>query len=201
MHFCKLDAYFRVAAQGNDEAYLKLYDEFRLRAKNTIITTINQNPNFAGNPEDFMDLIDKLFFSAINDYDAERGSFSGFVDYILTKRLANKVQNEIYAQLNTYAPLDKSFDGHSPIELIADPSQKPITSDIAVKNFRAQISSPAIHKTKVAKIKDRILLLQYAGYSIREICHELNLTMGQLRGYLKKIKEDDEIENFNLEMK
>ena len=72
MHCHNLDAYFRLAAHGNKEAYQKLYAEVRRRADVIVQVTLNQISNLSGNPADFSDYIDTLFFKMINEYDRNR---------------------------------------------------------------------------------------------------------------------------------
>ena len=201
MHFSWLDAYFHMAAQGDKEANTKLYKEFKNRANAQIRLAVQQISNFTGNPGDFSDYIDNIYFRTINEYDSEKGSFSYYTDYILTHRLIPKVQNQIIQDINLYTCLDESFQKHKPIELMADPNQKPIGSDIAIKSFKHRIASPGRYRNAEERLRDKVLLLQYAGFSNTEICKELNMTMGELRWQLKKIKEETDVINFKLEMK
>lgn len=201
MHCHNLDAYFRLAAHGNKEAYQKLYAEVRKRADVIVQVTLNQISNLSGNPVDFSDYIDTLFFKMINEYDSNRGSFSNYVDYTFAHRLTAKVQCEAIDYSNQVALLDESFNDAKAVELIADPNQKSIQKEIALKNFKAHISSPSRYKTIYNRTVDRILIMQYLGFSIKEICKALKLSLSQYRSYIRKMKDDQKVVNFKLEMK
>ena len=201
MHCQNLDAYFHMAAQGNKDAYGVLYEEFRNRAFKIIRIAISQMSNLTGNPADFSEIVDEMFFKIINEYDWERGSFSNYVEYALNHRLIFKVQNELIEYANQYAIFAEEFEDNTVIECLADPNQRTIQSEVAVNNFKAYISSKDRSKTLKDRKRDKILLMQYLGYTYSEICKELKLTIGELRGYIKKIQEDEDIINFKLELK
>ncbi|MBR4377937.1 MAG: helix-turn-helix domain-containing protein [Bacilli bacterium] len=201
MHCQTLDAYFYMAAHGNKEAYQKLYAEVKRRAEVTVSITLSQISNLTGNPIDFSDFIDTLFFKMINEYDNDRGSFSNYVDYTFSHRLTSKVQYDGIEYANLIAAFNSSFDDSNTIESFADPNQKIISEEIAVTNFKARISSPDRTKTIYNRTVDRILAMHYLGFSIKEICETLKLSLSQYRSYIKKIKEEDRVINFKLEMK
>ena len=201
MHFSNLDAYFHMAARGNKEACEKLYQEFKSRAFKIIRIAINQISNLRGNPTDFTELVDDLFFKTINEYDCVRGSFTNYMEYMLNIRLMYKVQNELIEYANLYAIFSDEFEDNTPIECIADPNQPTVASEVAVKNFKSYISSRDRSKTLKDRRKDKILLMTYLGFTQKEICKEMRLTIGELRGYLKKIQEDEDVINFKLEIK
>ena len=202
MHFRNLDAYFHVASHGDPEAYKILYEEFVRKAKYILKTTLKNSYNYPVIPEDFSDYIDSLFFDIINEYDPERGSFSWYVDYILKVRLDSKVKKAIAENQIDYDIFDLDEDPElDPMELLSDPDQKSIIEDIAVSNFKLKLASPKEHRTRKEKLQDKVLLLQYAGCKNAEIARQLNLTMNELRGYLKKVKADEKVINLKLELK
>ena len=202
MHFRNLDAYFHVASHGDPEAYKILYEEFVRKAKYILKTTLKNSYNYPVIPEDFSDYIDSLFFDIINEYDPERGSFSWYVDYILKVRLDSKVKKAIAENQIDYDIFDLDEDPElDPMELLSDPDQKSIVEDIAVSNFKLKLASPKEHRTRKEKLQDKVLLLQYAGCKNAEIARQLNLTMNELRGYLKKVKVDEKVINLKLELK
>jgi Fic family protein len=92
-------------------------------------------------------------------------------------------------------------NNHSIDDVLADPDQQPMHKEIAHNNFKLKISSPNNHKRKDKRIIDKILLLQYAGYKNKEICKHLKMTYAQLRRYLDKMKNDDELINFKIDLK
>lgn len=202
MHFRNLDAYFHVASHGDPEAYKILYEEFVRKAKYILKTTLKNSYNYPVIPEDFSDYIDSLFFDIINEYDPERGSFSWYVDYILKVRLDGKVKKAIAENQIDYDVFDLDEDPElDPMELLSDPDQKSIVEDIAVSNFKLKLASPKEHRSRKEKLQDKVLLLQYAGCKNAEIARQLNLTMNELRGYLKKVKADEKVINLKLELK
>ena len=190
-----------MAAQGNKDAFDELYGQIVNRSTEIIYLELHKIPNLTGNLDDFSDYIDYLFFKIVGEYDSDRGAFSAYVDYVLNHRVAFKVQKDIIDGLSLYTSLDRSFDDLKSIELLADPNQKPIPQDIAIKNFRYKLASANKPLNVKQRMRNKILLLQFAGYTYDEICKELHITKGELRGHIKKIKEDDELINFNLEMK
>lgn len=201
MHFSMLDAYFHMAAQGNKEAYDKLYQSFKNQALAVIGYTLKQIGNFTGNPSDFSDYVDILFFRAINEYEADRGSFCNYVDYILNIRVSGKVNNTVYEYLANCVAIKEETEDIKRIETIADPNQQTVASEVVINNFKSRISSPKIYGSAKERTREKVLLLQYAGYNNREICRELKISLGELRGHIKKIQEDGEIINFKLELK
>ena len=202
MHFRNLDAYFHVASHGDPEAYKILYEEFVKKAKYIIKSTLRNSLNFPIIPEDFSDYIDYLFFKAINDYDPERGSFSWYIDYVIKLRLEKRVQKAIAENQIDYDLFDLDVDSEiDVIEYLPDPNQKSFSEDIATCDFKLKIASPKEHCTRKEKIQDKIVLLQYAGYKNAEIARELNLTINELRTYLKRIQSDQRILNLKLELK
>ena len=202
MHFRNLDAYFHVASHGDPEAYKILYEEFVRKAKYILKTTLKNSYNYPVIPEDFSDYIDSLFFDIINEYDPERGSFSWYVDYVLKVRLDGKVKKAIAENQIDYDIFDLDEDPElDPMELLSDPDQKSIVEDIAISNFKLKLASPKEHRTRKEKLQDKVLLLQYAGCKNAEIARQLNLTINELRGYLKKVKADEKVINLKLELK
>ena len=200
MHHAEIDACFHLAAHGNKEAYQKLYNEFRRRAELRINIIVSQMTILSGNPIDFSDLIDSLFFKLINEYNYDRGSFSNFMEYTFSHRLTSKVQSVAFAYQNQIAAIGSNNDFQT-IETLADPTQRTIQEEIALKNFKTRISSPNRNKKLVDRTMDKILAMQYAGLSTKEICERLNLSPARYRNYIKKIQDDDRVINFKLEMK
>ena len=201
MHYKNLDAYYYLASQGDREAYYELYRGFKKRAYALIRLTLYQMTNFTENPVDFSDFIDTTFFRAINEYGKEKGSFTYYIDYILKVRIPAKLQTEIVDYSNLYAQCDFRSDEAKAIELMADPNQQSMQSEVARSRFKASISSSMRTMSNVEKLRNKILLLQYAGYNNREISRKLNIPLGELRGHLDKIKKDRRVVNLKLEMK
>ena len=200
MHHAEIDACFHLAAHGNKEAYQKLFNEFRRRAETRINIIVSQTTILSGNPIDFSELIDSLFFKLINEYNYDRGSFSNFMEYTFSHRLTSKVQSVVFAYQNQIAAIGNNNDFQT-IETLADPTQRTIQEEIALKNFKTRISSPNRNKKLVDRTMDKILAMQYAGLSTKEICERLNLSPARYRNYIKKIQDDDRVINFKLEMK
>ena len=141
-----------------------------------------------------------LFFKLINEYNYDRGSFSNFMEYTFSHRLTSKVQSVAFAYQNQIAAIGSNNDFQT-IETLADPTQRTIQEEIALKNFKTRISSPNRNKKLVDRTMDKILAMQYAGLSTKEICERLNLSPARYRNYIKKIQDDDRVINFKLEMK
>ena len=200
MRFSNWDAYFHMAAHGDKEAYQFLYKQFANKAKYIIRIALKEYTNLVVNPEDFCEFIDYLFLRIINEYDFNRGAFRKYCDYVMTVR----IRNEILRRISEYSNQTFFFgvpDEEQMIEQLPDPNQVPIQREVTIDSMKAYISSPLRKKSKEDRIKTKILLLHYAGYKQVEMCKELKMTLGELRGYLKKIQEDEDIINFNLEMK
>lgn len=201
MHLSRLDAYFHVASHGDKDAFEELYQIFKTKALNYVYQAFHKIQKSSGNPRDFQDYIDTLFFKTINEYDCDRGPFSTYVEYVFTQRLLPKVQSILVDNLNKQTSLDEYFDDSKSIELIADPNAEEPGKQIAIANMKLRMSSRNNRMSNLNKLRNKILLMIYAGYSNIEICKELHLTLGQLRGHLAKLKKDEQIINFNLEMK
>ena len=201
MHLSHLDAYFHAASHGDKEAFEELYQMFRKRALNYVLVALHEIQKYTGISKDFLDYIDSLFFKTINDYDLDRGTFSNYVDYVFKTRLIPKIQKMVVDNINRYVSLDESFDDNKAVELLADPDALPISKQIAKDNVQLRMSSNNKRISNTDRLRNKIMLYEYAGYSKVEICKELGITIGELRGHLSKLKEDDEMINFNLEMK
>lgn len=201
MQFSKLDAYFHLSAHGDKKTFVLLYKSFASRCEKFVRHIVRQIVNLPGIPVDFAEMIDDLFFKIINEYDFSRGSFSYYVEYVLNIRFSVKLQRVVISVQNSLA--FEFFDEKELplVESTADPNQMPIVSDIAIDNFRAYIASPKRFKRKEDKIKNDVILLLYAGLSNLEICKKLDLTRGEFRGYMKRINEDQSIENLKLDLK
>lgn len=197
----QIDAYFHLASHGDNEAYKLLYKEFVGRANYVIKQTVKNNSQFRGFSGDFSDLIDELFFEAINGFEPEKKTFSAYVDYLFAHRLVGAVKSEIHCIQNYIADIDFEDESIKSIEMLSDPVQPSVQNEIALMNFEATIASPNRHKTKERRLRDKVLTLQYAGYKTKEICDALGLTYSQLRRILNLIKEDDEIINLKLDLK
>ena len=201
MHCSNLDAYFYMAAQGDKEANQLLYLEFKKRAETVVQITMSKIQNFTVNPVDFSDYIDYLFFRSIREYEMERGSFSNYVDYVLKMRLSAKVQSDVIGYANHYILNDNWFNDRTTLESMSDPDQPTLGNEVAVENFKQSISSPGRYLSNTDRLRNKIIMMQYVGYSNTEICKELHITQGTLRGHLEKIKKDERVINFKLEMK
>ena len=201
MHFSKMDAYYYLATQGDTEALKVLYKEFLQKAAKLTNTCLKSYPNYSGNTDDFWDFVDKMFFRMLNEFEPEKGQFCTFLEYVISKRIGGQVSSELADNAIKFADLGDDFEGKSGIESVADPNQIPIVSDIAMSNFKYQISSKSRSKTYLERMRDKILLLQYSGYSNLEICEYLKITYGQLRTYLKNIQKDKTIINLKLDLK
>ena len=201
MHFSKMDAYYYLATQGDPEALKILYNEFLEKASKLTYTYIKSFPNYSGNPDDFWEFVNKMFFRMLNEYEPEKGQFCTFLEYVISKRIGGQVSTKLVDNVNKFADINDDFEGRGGIEGIPDPNQLPIVTDIAMSNFKYQISSKSRNKTRTERIRDKILLLQYSGYSNLEICEFLNITYGQLRTYLKNIQKDKTMINLKLDLK
>ena len=202
MHFSNMDAYFHLASHGDEQALSLLYKEFVNKAEASIRLL---GSNYSKNrifPEDFCDYIDFLFFKILSEYDNERGSFSRYIEFVLSTRLRTKVMEAIMEDKPVYMNCDDSDDGTiNPIEIIKDPNEVPMLSNIVIDNFKATIASPNKNRTNSERTRNKVLMMQIAGYNNSEICRKLNLTPGELRGIIHRMDEDEEMINLKLELK
>lgn len=201
MKCISLDAYFHMAAHGDEGAHQILYNYFKSRANQFIKIALDKMPKYQVNPADFADFVDILYFKILNDYDPNRGSVSNYIEYVLNRRLVPKVQQILIEESEQYTNFNEQRECNEPIETYADPNQKSFLEDIAINDFKLKISSPGNKKSNFKKMRDKILAMSYAGFTIKEICNELNITVSEYRWLLKKMKEDPDIINFKLEMK
>ena len=196
-----IDTFFHMASHGDKEAYKMLYKEFLKRADYVVANTIKNNSNFQGFPRDFGELIDDLFFEAINTFTNEQKTFSSYVDYLLSRRLVYAVKNEIHMIQSYIADIDYDDEDVKTIELLPDPQQPSLQSEIAINDLKLIIASPNKHRTKDRRQRDKILTMKYAGYSNKEICDALKISYSQLRRILVKAEDDEEIANIKLDLK
>lgn len=200
MHFSKLDAFFHVASQGSHEAYELLYNEYLYRAKIKINLISDNRLKFTGFNEDFHQVLDEIFLNILNDYDSTKGSFTYFVDYVLNLRLPPKVISELQRRSRNYQV--KNEDGEDmDIEDFADPYQSPITTEVAMENFKLRVSSSNKHESNKTRIVNKVIMLKYVGFNNREICECLKITDAHLRKYLEIAKKSKDNEEFKLDLK
>ena len=201
MHSSDIDSLFQRAKEGDKDAYWTLYQEFVRRANIIAIGTIKSIPNYNGISDDFCDLIDELFFKTYKEYKPDKGSFSVFINSTLQRRLVGAIKKEI-AEMKMYlVNIDYDNFDINCIEQLADPDQKPMPAELAIQNFKQKISSPNKHKTLNERIRDKVLLLQFAGYSNNDICNYLKISYSTLRRLQRKIRADKEINNIKLDLK
>jgi len=201
MHTNDLDAFFHMASHGNKEAYNSLYESFVKQANKVVVSTVKRNTNFKGFPGDFCDLIDDLFFKAINEFEPEKGPFSAFANWLFDRRLKNAVLKEIIDIQNFTKTTDYEDSEYNEIENLPDTKSSSITNQITLNNFELHICSPNAHKNNYTRRRDKVLALQYAGYNMNEISKILNLPYPTVRGILEKAREDDDICNIKLDLK
>ena len=133
MHFSKLDAYYHLATHGDSEVYDSLYKEFTSKANNLISAIIKNYSFYSGIPADFSDLIDKIFFRVLKEYDMNRSSFSSYVEFVFNTRLANNATSIILDSMNDFKLLDDMFEEQNFIDAAADPNQIPIRGETYLK--------------------------------------------------------------------
>ena len=201
MHFSKMDAYYHMASQGDPDGFEELYKEFTAKASNLIKIHIRSYQIYTRNPEDFSDIVDKIFFRIINEYDPERGSFSSFVEYIFGVRLAGRVKTMIFELLNLCDGIPQVIDEIVDADAIPDENQTSYQTEIALSSFKLRIATPSSSKTRKERERDRIILLRYAGYNYQEICKIMKIDYNELRYNLELMKNDKEIANLKLELK
>ena len=201
MHFINLDAYFYMVTQGDQEAIKVLYNLYLKRATKLLKMCLDSDANYAENTEDFSLLTDKLFFEMLNEYDPEKGAISSFLEYKINNKLFPQVISHLAVHVNRYIRFEEIFSDCDIVENISDPKQTSIQTDIVVKNFKYRIASKTRNKSNRERTRDKVLLLQYAGYTNTEICQVLGLSYSQLRTYIKNMQKDKAIVNLKLELK
>ena len=202
MRFVRLDAFFHMASQGSEEGMKSLYYFFSKRAKIKIRMAFKKYKYIRLNIDDFTELIDDVFFKSLNEYDETKGSFDAYADFLMDKRIVLKAINQVFSELdNEITLVDVNGAERDPGDLLADPDHLSILTDINVNDFLLKISSNNKGKDKEEKMKNKILLLRYAGYKNNEIAKYLKITYGQLRYYIKKLSEDESIEKLKLDLK
>ena len=201
MHFCNMDAYYHMATKGDAGAFHELYIIFHKKSKLIIKESIDLYREFSVNSYDFYDLVEETFQQLINDYDSERGSFSTYLEYILSNRFAINVRTILYNYVNMFVPPLEWNGGDRDIDQFCDEDSASIASEITLNSFKQKIASRNKYKTQTTRIHHKIMLLQYAGYKNSEICKILNMTYSQLRTIRSQMQDDEEVINLKLELK
>lgn len=202
MHFSNLDAYFHMAAHGDQEAYQLLYKEFRSRAEQVIKNSGFNLAKYPGIRGDFDELTDREFLHCMNDYDSEKGTFSHYVEYILGTRVLREAQEIIFKWTTKTVDLD-----YDEAELVMAERETPqsysekMTNEYAVRDFRLRISSSTRHISNEERLERRLLILLYAGCKASEIREKLKISEGKYRILLEKVKESEDITKLKLELK
>lgn len=202
MRFSRLDAFYRMASKGDSDAYNKMYSEFSLMCKRAILGTLRNYRKNTGISEDFYEYIDSLFVKIINEYNNSKGSFSTFCEYSVNQKITARISEEILSNKHGHFSLDDIVvEDKSYLDVVADEGILDLRTEVAVENFKYMISSPNRRLTKAQRLRNTLLKYRYLGYKDIEICDLMKITLSQLRNISKKIKEDEEINNFKLELK
>ena len=201
MHFSFLDAYFHLASQGDKEAYNLLYQTYCNMAESLIASSGYTIPKNRGFSIEFYDYLDSMFFKTINDYDRSKGTFTTYSDYVLKVRLLPKMY-DLIQEKQTSSVLIGVDDAENINAMCAtSDNDETMRREISRNEFKMYLCSPTKSVTRAKRLSKRITLLLYAGYTRREICKILGLTEMKLRQQLKKLKKDNDVCNFKLEMK
>lgn len=202
MPYPNLDALFYIASSGNFETYLLLHNEVVKKANIVLSEQLSKYSKYVGNHVDFSDFIEDLFLKINNEYDADRCSYSWYVNKMLILRISTEIKTKIKDINVGLISLDKETDdGKTYLDSIEDKKYSSLGTEIAIKDFKYSICSPGTRKTrKESKIR-KVLMMKYVGYTDKEICEKLNITIGVLRGIYKKYNEDDKMLDFKLELK
>ena len=196
-----MDALFYLVTQGDLNAFSDLRDWFVKKAKIFLLAELNKLGKDLGIPLDFEEFYDEIFIKIISDYNEERSSFSHYCYYIFEHKLLYYFLTASARNYSNTFSLDETTEfGNSYLEMVEDSNCTSIGSDIAINNFKYQISSPS-SENNAAKRKNRILMLKYAGYKDTEICKILRITPGVYRNLIKNYQNDEDLVNFKLELK
>ena len=202
MHFSDLDAYFHMAAHGNQEAYQFLYKEFFSKAERALKSAGYNLTKYPGIHGDFVDLTDNEFLNCLNDYDSEKGNFSHFFDFILTARVVPEAIELICRWATKKIDLD-----YEEAEMVMAEKETPQsyskkrTDSYAISNFRLRMSSSAQRLSNEERLERKFLLLTYAGCKAGEIKKKMKITDSQYRTLLQKVRDGEEITKLKLELK
>jgi hypothetical protein len=202
LQYDRIDAYYYFSTRGDKEAYSKLYKCFVQRAENQLASIGFSIPISSENCVDFYEFIDELFIKILNEYEAERSPFSGFVDYVIKTRLANEYSKLIsnWRNKSSYEEFDEVEHSIAATNLLTDSELPSVRQDIEISNFRFRISSGKFANNK-KRFQNKIIMMLYAGYKPKEIEEKLKISRGKLRNIMNEIKKDEDILNLKLEIK
>lgn len=202
MPYPNMDAFFYVASEGDHVALLDLRNTFKKKAKNSCVGILRKLGKYRGISIDIEEILDDLFLKIINEFDADKGLFSLYCNLIIERKFSNFIfnaQNKIVA--NTYSLDDTNESGVTYLDIIENEDIIPFGNDIAISDFKYEISSPRKHETLDDKVKKRILVLKYAGYNDVEISKILNLSISKFRRFVRESDSLEFLSNFKLELK
>lgn len=192
----ELDILYFYACFGDQNAYVKLQNEF-VRLGRTIAGSLIKELNVLQlKDEDLLDDIYELFINAVNTYDPSLAKFSTYSGFILERRLKHIILDRINKGQTDILSLDLCEDEKPLIETIEDKNLRKIVDDISVDNFKFQMSSKSTPDDKLGAI---IASLLYTGYSKKEISDMLHMPIYRVRYLLKKKAE--KLDNMKLELK
>ena len=203
MPYPNMDALFYLASQGSEEAKKDLHNIFKIKAVIAAKKISKNYPEFQGNCIDIDDFSMELLLRVINEYDADRCSFSWYTQTFLDL----KIESYLFSYANRLFASSLSLDnevedeGVSYVECIESPDDRNMENKIAIEQFKYQISSPQNKFSNREKLKNKIMLLKYGGLKDKEIKEKLNLKDGLFRQLTKEIYNDDEIINLKMELK
>lgn len=202
MPYPNLDALFYMSSQGDKEAFKTLQKQFERKISYSVYLERFKMVTNSQIPQDFNIFVDDLFVKAVNDYDPNRGSFSWFTKIFLELKISNKINEpSLKNKVEIYSLDNVDDEGRREIDQISDDSCGSMCSEIAVNNFKYMISSPNNKLNKEERIRNKVLMMKYAGYTDLEISKALKVSLGILRGIIKKYNEDDYVINFKMELK
>lgn len=201
-HFSEMEDLFRPAKQGDNVAYKQLYDAYIKEGLAVFKSFCFNMLIYSMYVDDVFLMLSELFMKIMKKYHYRDGKFVTYAMVSLKRAITNffiremKKPNEIPLSLDS-----PTEDGGTLLDEIPADDYRSEATRIATKESMYKIASKSKSKNKLESKVGKILLYRLSGYSYPEICERLEITEGQLRFLIAKIKQDDDFSQLKIDLK
>lgn len=201
-HFSEMEELFRPAKNGDNVAYKQLYDAFIKEGLSVFKSYCFNMLIYSMYVDDVFLMLSELFMAVMKKYHYCYGKFVSYAMVALKRGITNFFLREMEKPDEIPLSLDSpTEDGATLLDEIPADDYRSEASRIASHESLYKIASKSRSKDKLESKVGKILLYRYSGYSYPEICEKLEITEGQLRFLISKIKQDDDFAQLKIDLK
>ena len=191
-----------MASHGDSEAYDTLFKEFYSRAETLATYSGLKLSKYTGISAEFHEVVEKMFFKILNEYDKDKGTFGHYAEFCLGQRLPQKIAIIVgrWNEDDSDIDLDEAERKNAETTSLEYASAE-MRRNIQFRKLKLKIGSPNASVKPKQKLQRKVALMVYAGYRPIEIKQKLHLSESKYRTIIENLKKDEDIINLKLEMK